>query len=94
MKNFFKTPTKTSTKKRKRSINPLFLNKYGIADVSGRGIYVVCSKELAEESLKLQRHIKTHVNIAVMSKKARKKVFHYCYENLTKSQTVLCRALS
>ena len=52
MEKFFKTPTNTSTKKRKRSINPLFLDKYGIADVSGKGICVVCSKELAKESLK------------------------------------------
>ena len=79
MEKFFKTPTKTSTKKRKRSINP-FLNKYGIADVSGKGICVVCSKELAEESLKpnkLQRHMETHANIVVMSEEARKRVFHY-----------------
>ena len=29
-----------------------------------------------------------------MSKEAGKRVFHYRYENLTKSQAVLCRALS
>ena len=52
MEKFFKMPTKTSAKKRKRSINPLFFDKYGIADVSGKGICVMCSKELAEESLK------------------------------------------
>ena len=52
MEKFFKTPTNTSTKKRKRSINPLFPDKYEIADVSGKRICVVCSKELAEESLK------------------------------------------
>ena len=52
MEKFFKTPTNTSTKKRKRSINLLFLEKYGIADASGKRICVVCSKELAEESLK------------------------------------------
>ena len=51
MEKFFKTH-ENSTKKRKRSINPLFLDKYGIADVGGKGICVVCSKELAEESLK------------------------------------------
>ena len=69
MEKFFKTPTNTSTKKQKHSINPLFLNKYGIADVSGKEICVVCSKELAEESLKpnkLQRHMETHANIAVV----------------------------
>ena len=77
MKKFFKTPTKASTKKRKRSINSLFLDKYGIADVSGKGICVVCSKKLAEESLKptkFQRHMETHANIAVMSEEARKRV--------------------
>ena len=89
--------TENSTKKRKRSINPLFLDKYGIAEVSGKGICVVCSKELAEESLKpnkLQRHMETHADIAVMSEEARKRVFHYRYESLTKSQAILCRALS
>ena len=50
LKKFYKTPTKTSIKKRKRFINPLFLDKYRIADVSGKGICVACSKELAEES--------------------------------------------
>ena len=43
----------------------MFLDKYGIADVSGKEICVVCSKELAEESLKpnkLQRHIETYAN--------------------------------
>ena len=41
MEKLFKIPTKTFTKKQKRSINPLFLDKYGIADVSGKGICVV-----------------------------------------------------
>ena len=52
MEKFFKTPTENSTKKRKRSISPIFLDKYGIADVSGKGICFVCSKELAEKSQK------------------------------------------
>ena len=97
IEKFCKTPTKNSTKKLKRSINPLFLGKYGIADVSGKGICVVCSKELAQELLKpnkFQRYMETHANIAVMSEEARKRVFHYRYESLTKSQAVLCRALS
>ena len=57
----------------------------------------MCSKELAEESLKrikLQRHKETHANIAVMSEEACNRVFHYRYKNLTKSQAVLGRALS
>ena len=57
----------------------------------------MCSKELAEGSLKpnkFQRHMETHANIAVMSEEAGKRVFYYCCENLTKSQAVLCRALS
>ena len=96
-KRYFKTSSKTSTKKRKRSINPLFFDKYEITDVNGKGICVVCFKELAEESLKpnkLQRHMETHANIAVISEKARKRVFHHRYENLAKSLAVLCRALS
>ena len=52
MERYFKTSSKTFTKKRKRSINPLFLDKCRIADVDGKGICVVCSKELAEELLK------------------------------------------
>ena len=88
MKKCFKTPTTTFTKKRKLFINPLFFDKYGIADVSGKEIYVMCSKELAEKSLKpnkLQRHIETHANIAVLSEEDRKRVFHYCYKNLIKA---------
>ena len=57
----------------------------------------MCSKELAEESLKpnkLQRHMETHANIAVMSEEAGKRVLHYFCENLTKSREVLCRASS
>lgn len=85
------------TKKRKRSVNPSFLDKYGVADVSGRGICVLCSKELAEESLKpnkLQRHLETHANVAVLSEEARRRIFHHRYTSLTKSQSVLTRALS
>ena len=78
MEKFFKTPTNISNKKRKRSINPLFLDKYGIADVNGKRICVVCSKELAEESLKpnkLQRHMETHANIAVTSETPAREFF-------------------
>ena len=99
MEGILKIPYETSAKKRKRSNNPSFLDKYAIAEVSGKGICVVCSKELAEESLKpnkLQRHMKAHAycNIAVLSEEARKRIFHHHYENLTKSQEVLCRLLS
>lgn len=98
MERFLKTPSATSTKKRKRSINTSFLDKHGIPDVSGKGIIcVMCSKEIAEESLKpnkLQRHMETQANIAVLSEEARKRIFHYRYENLTKSQAILCRTLS
>ena len=97
MERFLKSQSETSTKKRKRSVNPSFLDKYGIADVRGKGICVVCSKELAEESLKpnkLQRHMETHANVAVLSVEARKRIFHHRFENLTKSQGVLSRALS
>ena len=94
MEKFFKTPTKASTKQ-KRSINTLFLDKYGIADVSGKGICVVCFKEFAEESLKpnkLQRYMKTQANIAVMSEEARKRVFRCRYENLTKSLAIFMQS--
>ena len=78
-------------------MNPLFFDKYGIADVRGKGICVVHSKELAEKSLisnKLQRRMKTSANIAVTSEETCQRVFHYRYERLTKSQAVLCRAPS
>ncbi|XP_042243244.1 protein FAM200A-like [Homarus americanus] len=70
MDRFLKTSSESATKKRKRSINPSFLDKYGVADVSGKGICVMCSKELAEESLKpnkLQRHMETHTNVACLA---------------------------
>ena len=61
--------------KRKRSINPLFLDKYEIADISGKGICVVYSKELVEESLKpnkLQRHLETYAkSLSCMKRPAR-----------------------
>ena len=92
MEKFFKHLLKLPPKNEN-----VFLDKYGIVDVSGKAICVVCSKKLDEESLKpnkLQRHMETHANITVMSEEARKRVFHYRYKNLTKSQAVLCRALS
>ena len=60
MERFFKTPTKIFIKKQKRSINPLFLDKYGIADVSGKGICDLCSKEYAEESVRPDKTSETH----------------------------------
>ena len=97
MEKFLKSPSKTSSKKRKRSVNPSFLDKYRIADVSGKGVCVVCTIELAEESLKLnklQRHNGAHSNIAVLSEEAWKRIFHRRFRNLTTSQVVLCKALS
>ncbi|XP_042229512.1 zinc finger BED domain-containing protein 5-like [Homarus americanus] len=97
MDRFLKTSSEPATKKRKRSINLSFLDKYGVADVSGKGVCVMCSKELAEESLKpnkLQRHMETHTNVAVFSEEARKRILHHCHKTLTKSQSILSRALS
>ena len=57
----------------------------------------MCNKELAEESLKpnkLQRQIEIHAHIAVLSEEARERTFIHRHENLTKSQALLCRALS
>ena len=97
MDKFLQKSSEPLTKKRKRSVNPSFLDKYAVADVSGRGICVLCSKELAAESLKpnkLQRHLETHANVAVLSEEARRRIFHHRYNSLTKSQSVLTRALS
>ena len=43
---------------------------------------------------KLQRHMETHANIVVLSEEARKRIFQHRYEDLTKTQSVLRRALS
>ena len=94
MEKFLKSPSETSSKKRKHSVNPSVLDKYGIAHVSGKGICFVCSIELAEESLKpnkLQRHVETHSNIAVLSEDSRKRIFHHRFRSLTKSQVAYVR---
>ena len=78
MEKFRKSPSETSSNKRKCSVSPSFLYKYGLADVSGKGLCVVCSIELAEESLKpneLQRHMETHSNSAVLSEEASREFF-------------------
>ena len=97
MDRFSKTSSEPATKKRKCSINPSFLDKYGVADVSDTGICVMYSKELAEEYLKpskLQRHMETHTNGVVLSKEGRRRIFHHRHKNLSKSQSIVNRALS
>jgi len=60
-------PKKQSFKKQKRSVDGSFLGRFGVADISGKAICVMCSKEVAEESLKpnkLLRHMNTHKDMA------------------------------
>lgn len=97
MDKFLQKSSESHSKKRKRSVNSSFLEKYGVADVAGRGICVVCSKEIAAESLKpnkLQRHLDTHANIALLPEEARRRIFQQRYNHLTKSQLVLTKALT
>ena len=88
---------KQSYKKQKRSVDPSFLSRFGIADMFGKAICVMCSKEIAEESLKpnkLMRHMKTHANVATLADDARKRVFMQRFDQLTKSQGIMKQSLT
>jgi len=53
-------PEKQSYKKQKRLVDGSFLGRFGVADIFRKAICVMCSKEIAEESLKpnkLLRHM-------------------------------------
>ena len=83
MGKFLKSPSETPSKNRKHSVNPSFLDMYGIADDSGKGICVVCSIELAEESLKpnkLQRHMETHSKMLFCQKRPERELFIIVFE--------------
>ena len=67
-----------------------FLGRFGVADIFGKAICVLCSKEIAEESLKLNkllRHMNTHKDVASLTGEGRKRVFKQHFEQLAKSLT-------
>ena len=71
-------PKNKSYKKQKRSVDGSFLGRFGVADIFGKAICVVCSKGIAEESLtpkKLLRHMNTHKDMASLTDEGRKRVF-------------------
>ena len=54
-----------------------FLGRFGVADIYGKVICVMCSKEIAEESLKpnkLLRHMNSHKDVASLTDEGRKRV--------------------
>ena len=89
-------PKKQLYKKQKRSVNGSFLGRFGVADIFGKAICVMYSKEIAEESLKpnkLLRHMSTHKDVASPDE-GRKHVFKQRFEQLTKSQAFLRQSLT
>ena len=61
-----------------------FLGRFGVADIFGKAICVMCSKEIAEESLKpnnLLRHMNTHKDVASLTDEGRKRVFKQLFNN-------------
>ena len=63
-----------------------FLGRFGVTDIFGKAICVLCSKEIAEESLKpnkLLRHMNTHKDVASLTDEGRKHVFKQPFEQLS-----------
>ena len=90
-------PKKQSYKKQKRSVDGSFLGRFGVADIFGKAIYVLCSKEVAEESLKpnkLLRHMNTHKDVSSLTDEGRKRVFKLRFEQLTKCKAFLRQSLA
>jgi len=84
-------------KKQKRSVDGSFLGRFGVADTFGKVICVMCSKEIAEESLKpnkLLRHMNTYKDVASLTDEGRKCVFKQRFEQLTKCHAFLRQSLT
>jgi len=78
-------------------VDGFFLGRFGVADVFGKALCIMCSKEIAEESLtpnKLLRHMNTHKDVASLTDEGRKLVFKHRFEQLTKFQTFLRQTLT
>ena len=79
-------PKKQSYKKQKRSMDGSCLGSFGVADIFRKAICVMCSKEIAEESLKpnkLLRHMNTHKDVASLKDEERKRVLKQRVEQLS-----------
>jgi len=66
-------------------------------DIFGKAICVMCSKEIAEESLKpnkLLRHMNTHKDVTSLADEGRKHVFKQRFEQRTKCQPFLRQPLT
>jgi len=90
-------PKKQSYKKQKRSVDGSFLGRFGVADIFGKAICVMGSKEIAKESLKpnkLLRHMNTHKDVASLTNEGKKRVFKQRFEQLTKCQAFLRQSLT
>jgi len=76
-------PKKLSHKKQKRSVDGSFLGRFEVADIFGKAICVMCSKEIAEESLKpnkLFTDMNTHKDVASLTDEGRKRVLMQRFE--------------
>jgi len=85
-------PKKQSYKKQKRSVDGSFLGRFGVAEIFGKAICVMCSKEIAEESMKpnkLLRHMNTPKGVASLTDEGKKRFFKQRFEQLTKWQAFL-----
>jgi len=83
---------KQSYEKQKRSVDGSFLGRFGVEDIFGKAICVMCSKEIAEESLKpkkLLTDMNTHKDVASLTDEGRKRVLMQRFEQLTKCQAFL-----
>lgn len=82
----------SSSKKSKRNIDPSYLSLYGLADIQGKGICVVCSREIPMESWKpnkLLRHLSTHSSVYNLPEDGRKRTFERLFSQLCKSQSAM-----
>ena len=82
-------PKKQSYEKQKRSVDGSFLGRFGVADIFGKAICVICSKEIAEESLKpkkLLTDMNTHKDVASLTDEGRKRVLVQRFEQLTSAK--------
>ena len=78
-----------------------FLGRFGVADIFGKAICVMCSTDIAEESLnpnKLLKHMNTNKDVASLTDEgvflSRKCVFKQRFEQLTKCQAFLTQTLT
>ena len=87
-------PKKQPYEKQKRSVDGSFLGRFGVVDIFGKAICVMCSKEIAEESLKpnkLLTDMNTHKDVASLTYEGRKRV---SMQRITKCQAFLRQSLT